>query len=1408
MSMQRAMTLAGAVLATVLGFTATAPVHAQAQNAGRNLNIAAVNLDNKNVLRINFPPSPGTPSDFIGNTDQSTFVRPEALAFVTNATTFQLDLLIADNQRGTLYRYPGALTVQTPPNPTAATLVWNSNTQGAGPTAPDALAVDGLGNLMVANSTSGHSANAQLWEFPVGASGAGSFGAPVLLDSNFQNKETLLEVAFAPTDVAGATGVSGGDLLLLTTSRVLAYSRASGFTSRITLLSFPNGSPVAGGMDFWPIGNGAAANYSLLISSSGSSSISRYYFTNPLTPAPVFATGLTSPFRLKTLFQAGDPLLFVSESGAVLEFGANPANGSGVLQASLMQNITTPQGFAVSNDFTNAASVCLQAGGCNLTGLLGHTVSSNITTLNGDIVEDVCTVNADPRVTFAGGAWSCSVPFTPPAGFTCPPGTPANGPGCLPVNAMCPGFDDTGKMALPDTLCGRSGKTGAGFSIIKTLVTPTQFVGGLVENSALLSDGTNPECGPNTLADPNAADGAFLFAPLKAEGTIQEGANAVDMTDGCGTVHSSGGHMSIYIVGPSVNEAAPELNPAGGLRHPLENFAQIKYQNLTSTVTGWTNAFNNISAPVSGALWAGNVPPASGNQPFGCLDKSWALFYAATVLDADGSPQARADLQNAANLLTDADSIGNSTCDAIAVANPNAFSQTPNATFPNAPTVLNPFGEFRGRDANLYYSIDVRLLGNAAPNHWPLPVSVNVSPTAVTLPSANSPGSATLFWNVHGASGCTLSSSDGVYAGATLASPQSLTIPVADSGTIVAYTITCGSGPAGNAANAVTAYVTVFPPPTASVSPAAIVQGASSTLSWNTSTAQGCSGSSNDPSAAGFFNNVALNGSGSHSVTPTAAGSFTYTLACTSPATSVSATLTVVAPPTLTASPSTVTLGAPSPSNSATLTWNENGNTGCTWSSSDAGFTAPAGASGTQTVTPQSVGTASYTLACSTPGPTSQTVSVTVQAQPPLISVAPSSIILGYPATLQWTEYPGDVCTPSSSGTDTNAADRFSGPIAMSGSMPLTPNATGTNTYTLTCTVPAVTRSATLTVNPPPTVSVTPAALVQGASSTLSWNTSTAQGCSGSSNDPSAAAFNGALTGTGSSSVTPAAGSFTYTLACTGPATSVSATLTVVPAPTLGISPATITLPGSATLTWNENGNTGCSWSSSDAGFTAPAGASGTQAVTPQSVGTASYTLACTTPGPTSKTVSVTVQAQAPLISVSPSSITLGDSATLQWTQYSGDVCTAGSSGTDTNAADRFSGPITMNGSMVLTPNATGNDTYTLTCTVPAVTRSATLTVNPSPAIIKIAVVHSGSEIEVPDRVTLTWTISGGPATGCQVSGQWPSGAVPQFIPFPVFASGTKSLTYATPGTYTYTLSCTSPATPAKTSVYVERRDD
>ena len=83
---------------------------------------------------------------------------------------------------------------------------------------------------------------------------------------------------------------------------------------------------------------------------------------------------------------------------------------------------------------------------------------------------------------------------------------------------------------------------------------------------------------------------------------------------------------------------------------------------------------------------------------------------------------------------------------------------------------------------------------------------------------------------------------------------------------------------------------------------------------------------------------------------------------------------------------------------------------------------------------------------------------------PPMvtISVAPASIVLGQTAKLSWSATAGSTCT---------ASGAWSGAEAASGSQDVTPAATGTQTYTLTCGADkytgGVAQSATLTVTTP-----------------------------------------------------------------------------------------------------------------------------------------------------------------------------------------------------------------------------------------------------------------------------------------------------------------------------------------------------
>jgi 6-phosphogluconolactonase (cycloisomerase 2 family) len=183
------------------------------------------------------------------------------------------------------------------------------------------------------------------------------------------------------------------------------------------------------------------------------------------------------------------------------------------------------------------------------------------------------------------------------------------------------------------------------------------------------------------------------------------------------------------------------------------------------------------------------------------------------------------------------------------------------------------------------------------------------------------------------------------------------------------------------------------------------------------------------------------------------------------------------------------------------------------------------------------------------------------------------------------------------------------------------------------------------------------------------------------------------------------------TLTCTGAGGSAnqSATLTVnapaAPTALISVSPGTITLGASATLTWSSTNATACTASGAWSGSQ---GTSGTKSITPTATGTDSYMLTCTGPGGSAASTAVlTVNAVAPTvtISVNPTTITLGASATLTWSSTNATACTA---------SGAWSGSQSTSGTATETPTGVGTDTYTLACTGAGgnASQSAALTVN------------------------------------------------------------------------------------------------
>ncbi len=232
------------------------------------------------------------------------------------------------------------------------------------------------------------------------------------------------------------------------------------------------------------------------------------------------------------------------------------------------------------------------------------------------------------------------------------------------------------------------------------------------------------------------------------------------------------------------------------------------------------------------------------------------------------------------------------------------------------------------------------------------------------------------------------------------------------------------------------------------------------------------------------------------------------------------------------------------------------------------------------------------------------------------------------------------------------------------------------------------------------------------------------------------------------------------------------------PAVTLKATPASIAPAASTTISWSTQHATSCQAipAPGDAGWSNVHGTSGSYSTVALSAN-ASYALSCTGAGGTTPaTVTVTVVPPPSIVSFRPgaSSVPVGGSTTLNWSEGTGASC----------AVNGLPGP-----SGVSTGPLLATTSYTLRCTNSlntSATATTTVTVVPRPSITAFAV--TPSSIPAGGSATLTWSESTG-AT-CALNGI--SGA-----------SGVS--TGPVSATTTYTLTCTSVggATSATTTLTV-----
>ena len=521
---------------------------------------------------------------------------------------------------------------------------------------------------------------------------------------------------------------------------------------------------------------------------------------------------------------------------------------------------------------------------------------------------------------------------------------------------------------------------------------------------------------------------------------------------------------------------------------------------------------------------------------------------------------------------------------------------------------------------------------------------------------------------------------------------------------------------------------------------------------------------------------------------------------------------------TITANPASVNLGGTS-----TLTWSVTNNpTSCTASDDWSGAKAPSGTESTPKLTKSQ--TYRFTLTCkNATGTGFSTVSVGTVTQSggsgnviqrPQVSFAanPSAIYAGDSSTLTW--------SVTNSPTSCTASGDWSGVKPTSG-----PESTGTLTtarqynYTLSCsnssgTSPDITIHVVVT-NPPPgfpivTLAANPIGpILPGASTTLSWTTT---------NNPTSCTASGDWSG-----VKPANGSFntgalntirsyTYNISCVNStATSFdTSTILVLPDPpaiSLTVNPSSMLVGSSATLNWGVSNNT------SGTVCTAIGDWPGSLNIVPTSSGSRStgvlnnaktykYRLSCINEGGSNSTPDVPLNVSLPSppvvsISVSPISISTGQSATVTWS--------ATNNPSSCTPSGDLSAPISpLNGGSKATGtlSTARTYTYTLQCSNAGgasnvATTSLSVGSSGAAAAPVVTISASPTSINTGSSSTISWSATNSP-TSCSAGGTSST-----WVTSPAASGSTSTGNISTAGTRTYTITCTNSIGSGSNSVNV-----
>jgi uncharacterized cupredoxin-like copper-binding protein len=866
-----------------------------------------------------------------------------------------------------------------------------------------------------------------------------------------------------------------------------------------------------------------------------------------------------------------------------------------------------------------------------------------------------------------------------------------------------------------------------------------------------------------------------------------------------------------------------------------------------SATASWSTS--NATACISSGAWSGSTSLGSTGVAIGPFKTAGTYTYGMTCTGSGGSAAASQTVTVGAvpaptivlNLIPSSITPGSASLLVWSTTNAQSCvgsSGTGSDGWQGSQPTINAAGFNTGKiDTTGQVIYDLTCLGPGGSTQATRILSV--SPTAPTSlpvitftaqPTLIQPGqSTTLTWNAANATACVASGGTASvsWSGSQPLTSAGMTLGPIDTAGTYSLTLTC-AGAGGSAAKDVVIVVspTTVPPAVTvdvDVSPTQVVAGSSANLAWTSSNATACSASGS------WSGSEPLLGTEVSTGTLTTAAVYSYTLTCTGPGGSATGTASLQVNPAaavvtnLAATPSTIQTGQ-----SVMLSWGTTGAASCAASAGTGAWAGvqPTTSTGTAIGPINTAGTYVFTLECTGPGGTSAPRSVTVTVTnptPPAAAVVsfaanPSTIQVGQSVSLTWTTTNATACTASggagSWGGSVGAASvgTSTGPI----------NTAGTYTFTLTCSGPGgVGAPNSVAVNvtgatPGPVIislfTAVPSTLQVGQSASLAWTTIGATACAASGGTGSdgwtgAVPTSSLATSTGAINV---AGSYTYTLTCTGGGANAtnSVVVNVINAPPAPASivafaavPSTVLTGQTSLFTWSTTSATSCTASGATAGGTwvgaVPTMSLGTPIGPLNVAGNYVFTLTCTGPGGVSSPASVTVDVNnaAPAAIVTsltaiPLIIQSGQSTTLAWSSLNATSCAA----TGGDGADGWNGSVgTSSTGLSVGPESTGVVNFTLTCTGPGgasapYTVAVTVTATPPPAAI-LAFTATPTSIQTGGSILLTWVSAN--ATGCTATGG--TGSDGWNGAEPTTSIGTSTGSINTAGSYTYTLTCTGP---------------